>query len=56
VQLPLGAADSDFGLTLGRVIAPLGANLPSLTGSARLSYITSHFDDTSVQPRDGVER
>jgi hypothetical protein len=29
---------------------------PSLTGSARLSYITSHFDDTSVQPRDGVER
>ena len=29
---------------------------PSLTGSARLSYITSHFDDKSVQPRDGVER
>jgi hypothetical protein len=27
VQLPLGAADSDFGLTLGRIIAPLGANL-----------------------------
>ena len=26
VQLPLGAADSDFGLTLGRIIAPLGAN------------------------------
>jgi hypothetical protein len=29
---------------------------PFLTGSARLSYITSHFDDTSVQPRDRVER
>jgi hypothetical protein len=29
---------------------------PSVTGSARFSYITSHFDDTSVQPRDGVER
>ena len=27
VQLPLGAADSDFGLTLGRIITPLGANL-----------------------------
>jgi hypothetical protein len=27
VQLPLGAADSDFGLALGRLIAPLGANL-----------------------------
>jgi Zn-dependent M28 family amino/carboxypeptidase len=27
VQLPPGAADSDFGLTLGRIIAPLGANL-----------------------------
>src|SRR6476660_5710811 len=28
---------------------------PSVTVSARLSYITSHFYDTSVQPRDGVE-
>jgi hypothetical protein len=35
---------------------PAGGIQPSLTGLARLSYITSHFDDTSVQPRDGVER
>ena len=27
VQLPLGAADSDFGLTLARIIARLGANV-----------------------------
>ena len=35
---------------------PAGDIELSLTGLARLSYITSHFDDTRVQPRDSVER
>jgi hypothetical protein len=34
----------------------MGDTETSLTGSARLSYIASHFDDTSMQPRDGIER
>jgi len=59
VQLPRGAVDSDFGHTLERIIAPLGANVdprPALGGGDDIRELQSRRGGGIAAPSAKQER